>query len=160
MRTDTKFFYNRWRPVTAIRAGDTDSNPETELILIGSVSRRPVDFAPRDGRGLHAVCVGPIHLNRKVLLIIDERLIDERLLPTKQEAGTGSPEPNPIVCKGRNTMKTSRAERRSQLSRFDWVTVPLIFILTGAARAEARRQREVAAASLLGECFSLNVLSG
>ncbi|MCA1603587.1 MAG: vanadium-dependent haloperoxidase, partial [Acidobacteria bacterium] len=27
---DTKFFYNRWRPVTAIRAGDTDGNPETE----------------------------------------------------------------------------------------------------------------------------------
>ena len=27
---DSKFFYNRWRPVTAIRAGDTDGNPETE----------------------------------------------------------------------------------------------------------------------------------
>jgi PAP2 superfamily protein len=27
---DSKYFYNRWRPVTAIRAGDTDGNPETE----------------------------------------------------------------------------------------------------------------------------------
>lgn len=27
---DTKFFYNSWRPVTAIRAGDTDANPATE----------------------------------------------------------------------------------------------------------------------------------
>jgi hypothetical protein len=27
---DTKFFYNFWRPVTAIRAGDTDGNPETK----------------------------------------------------------------------------------------------------------------------------------
>ena len=27
---DSKFFYNFWRPVTAIRAGDTDGNPETE----------------------------------------------------------------------------------------------------------------------------------
>lgn len=26
---DSKFFYNFWRPVTAIRAGDTDGNPET-----------------------------------------------------------------------------------------------------------------------------------
>jgi len=26
---DAKFFYNFWRPVTAIRAGDTDGNPET-----------------------------------------------------------------------------------------------------------------------------------
>jgi hypothetical protein len=24
---ETKYFYNRWRPVTAIRAGDTDGNP-------------------------------------------------------------------------------------------------------------------------------------
>jgi hypothetical protein len=27
---ETKYFYNRWRPVTAIRAGDTDGNPKTE----------------------------------------------------------------------------------------------------------------------------------
>lgn len=27
---DSKFFYSFWRPVTAIRAGDTDGNPETE----------------------------------------------------------------------------------------------------------------------------------
>jgi len=27
---DSKFAYNFWRPVTAIRAGDTDGNPETE----------------------------------------------------------------------------------------------------------------------------------
>jgi hypothetical protein len=27
---DSKFFYSRWRPVTAIRAGDTDGNPGTE----------------------------------------------------------------------------------------------------------------------------------
>ena len=27
---DSKFFYNFWRPVTAIRAGDTDGNPQTE----------------------------------------------------------------------------------------------------------------------------------
>ena len=27
---DTKFFYNFWRPVTAIRAGDLDGNPATE----------------------------------------------------------------------------------------------------------------------------------
>jgi hypothetical protein len=27
---DSKFFYNFWRPVTAIRAGDTDGNPETD----------------------------------------------------------------------------------------------------------------------------------
>jgi hypothetical protein len=27
---DSKFFYNFWRPVTAIRAGDTDGNPLTE----------------------------------------------------------------------------------------------------------------------------------
>jgi hypothetical protein len=27
---DSKFFYNFWRPVTAIRAGDTDGNPFTE----------------------------------------------------------------------------------------------------------------------------------
>jgi hypothetical protein len=26
---DTKYFYNFWRPVTAIRAGDTDNNPDT-----------------------------------------------------------------------------------------------------------------------------------
>ncbi len=26
---DSKFFYNYWRPVTAIRAGDTDGNPDT-----------------------------------------------------------------------------------------------------------------------------------
>src|SRR5206468_562705 len=26
---DAKYFYNFWRPVTAIRAGDSDSNPET-----------------------------------------------------------------------------------------------------------------------------------
>jgi len=26
---DTKFYYNRWRPVTAIPAGDTDGNPDT-----------------------------------------------------------------------------------------------------------------------------------
>ena len=26
---DSKFFYNFWRPVTAIRAGDTDGNPDT-----------------------------------------------------------------------------------------------------------------------------------
>src|SRR5262249_59777542 len=27
---DSKFHYNFWRPVTAIRAGDTDGNPQTE----------------------------------------------------------------------------------------------------------------------------------
>ena len=27
---DSKFFYNFWRPVTAIRAGDSDGNPETD----------------------------------------------------------------------------------------------------------------------------------
>ena len=27
---DSKFYYNRWRPVTAIRAADTDGNPNTE----------------------------------------------------------------------------------------------------------------------------------
>lgn len=27
---DSKFFYGRWRPVTAIRAGDTDGNPATD----------------------------------------------------------------------------------------------------------------------------------
>jgi hypothetical protein len=27
---DSKYFYNFWRPVTAIRAGDTDGNPATE----------------------------------------------------------------------------------------------------------------------------------
>ena len=27
---DSKFFYNFWRPVTAIRAGDADGNPQTE----------------------------------------------------------------------------------------------------------------------------------
>jgi hypothetical protein len=27
---DSKYFYNFWRPVTAIRAGDTDGNPNTE----------------------------------------------------------------------------------------------------------------------------------
>ena len=27
---DSKFFYNFWRPVTAIRAGDTDGNPDTD----------------------------------------------------------------------------------------------------------------------------------
>src|SRR5262249_45237655 len=27
---DTKYFYVFWRPVTAIRAGDTDGNPNTE----------------------------------------------------------------------------------------------------------------------------------
>lgn len=30
---DSKFFYNFWRPVTAIRVGDTDGNPETEFDL-------------------------------------------------------------------------------------------------------------------------------
>lgn len=38
---DTKYHYNLWRPVTAIRAGDTDGNPRTEadptwLPLIGT----------------------------------------------------------------------------------------------------------------------------
>ena len=28
---ETKYFYNRWRPVTAIRFGDTDDNPNTVL---------------------------------------------------------------------------------------------------------------------------------
>jgi hypothetical protein len=28
---ETKYFYNRWRPVTAIRFGDTDDNPRTDL---------------------------------------------------------------------------------------------------------------------------------
>ncbi|MDD5707179.1 MAG: tandem-95 repeat protein [Kiritimatiellae bacterium] len=28
---DSKYFYNRWRPVTAIRAADTDGNPATDL---------------------------------------------------------------------------------------------------------------------------------
>jgi PAP2 superfamily len=27
---DSKYFYRRWRPVTAIRAGDTDGNPDTD----------------------------------------------------------------------------------------------------------------------------------
>lgn len=27
---ETKYFYNRWRPVTAIRSGDTDGNPNTD----------------------------------------------------------------------------------------------------------------------------------
>jgi hypothetical protein len=27
---DTKFAYNQWRPVTAIRAADTDGNPDTD----------------------------------------------------------------------------------------------------------------------------------
>jgi hypothetical protein len=27
---ETKYYYNRWRPVTAIRAADTDGNPDTE----------------------------------------------------------------------------------------------------------------------------------
>jgi hypothetical protein len=27
---ESKYFYVRWRPVTAIRAGDTDGNPKTE----------------------------------------------------------------------------------------------------------------------------------
>jgi hypothetical protein len=28
---DSKYFYNFWRPVTAIRGGDTDGNPDTEV---------------------------------------------------------------------------------------------------------------------------------
>jgi hypothetical protein len=28
---ETKYFYNRWRPVTAIRFGDTDDNPKTDV---------------------------------------------------------------------------------------------------------------------------------
>jgi hypothetical protein len=37
---DSKFFYSFWRPVTAIRAGDTDGNPDTEpdLNWIGLVT--------------------------------------------------------------------------------------------------------------------------
>lgn len=37
---DSKFFYSFWRPVTAIRAGDTDGNPDTEpdLNWIGLVN--------------------------------------------------------------------------------------------------------------------------
>jgi hypothetical protein len=31
---DTKYFYVRWRPVTAIRAGDTDGNPGTDADVI------------------------------------------------------------------------------------------------------------------------------
>jgi hypothetical protein len=27
---ETKYYYNRWRPVTAIRAADTDGNPSTQ----------------------------------------------------------------------------------------------------------------------------------
>ncbi len=36
---DSKYFYNFWRPVTAIRAGDTDGNPDTapDPTWIGSV---------------------------------------------------------------------------------------------------------------------------
>ena len=32
---DTKFHYNFWRPVTAIRAGDTDGNDLTDPIRTG-----------------------------------------------------------------------------------------------------------------------------
>jgi hypothetical protein len=28
---ETKYYYGRWRPITAIRAGDTDGNPETDI---------------------------------------------------------------------------------------------------------------------------------
>ncbi len=40
---DAKFFYNFWRPVTAIRAGDTDGNPATvpDPAWIGSIITPP-----------------------------------------------------------------------------------------------------------------------
>jgi hypothetical protein len=39
---DTKYFYIRWRPVTAIRAGDADGNPRTE----GDVNWTPFVVTP------------------------------------------------------------------------------------------------------------------
>ena len=39
---DTKYFYIRWRPVTAIRAGDMDGNPRTE----GDVNWTPFIVTP------------------------------------------------------------------------------------------------------------------
>jgi hypothetical protein len=30
---ETKYHYNFWRPITAIRMGDTDGNPDTEAVL-------------------------------------------------------------------------------------------------------------------------------
>ena len=39
---DTKYFYVRWRPVTAIRAGDSDGNPRTE----GDVNWTPFITTP------------------------------------------------------------------------------------------------------------------
>jgi len=36
---DSKFFYNFWRPVTAIRAGDTDGNPNTQPRTAASAVR-------------------------------------------------------------------------------------------------------------------------
>src|SRR4051812_8037996 len=29
---ETKYYYGRWRPITAIRAADTDGNPDTEMV--------------------------------------------------------------------------------------------------------------------------------
>lgn len=40
---ETKYFYLRWRPVTAIRAGDTDSNPNT----VANPSFTPFIVTPR-----------------------------------------------------------------------------------------------------------------
>ncbi len=32
---ETKYYYNRWRPVTAVRSGDTDDNPRTDPMRVG-----------------------------------------------------------------------------------------------------------------------------
>jgi hypothetical protein len=46
---DAKYTYNRWRPVTAIRAGGTDDNPETTPDATGclrSATPRPIPRIP------------------------------------------------------------------------------------------------------------------
>src|SRR4030095_3598646 len=38
---DSKYHYGFWRPITAIRAGDTDGNPNTEAAPTGTPPRTP-----------------------------------------------------------------------------------------------------------------------
>jgi membrane-associated phospholipid phosphatase len=54
---DAKYIYNFWRPVTAIRAGDTDNNPETaaDPNWLPKVGKTPPDPAYP---GAHAVISG------------------------------------------------------------------------------------------------------
>ena len=48
---DTKYLYNFWRPITAIRAADTDGNPATTRVDPGMdpVGRHPTHPRPRLG---------------------------------------------------------------------------------------------------------------